>query len=343
MKAIVWRGESNYRVEDAAHPRPGDHQVLVEIAVTAICGSDMHLADFKAQPPVIPGHEAAGTIVEVGADVSATDRQAPKLGDRVALNPVQSCGDCHACKHGLRHLCMKCRHLGTTETAGTWAEYVAVDAACVHRIPKGVSLESASLTEPAAVCLESFRRADLHAGDSVVIIGDGPFGFLHAQIARLLKAGIVVVAGHHDQRLKRINAACAVVTCNTHREDLSRTVLSHAGGYGVDIVIEASGSADAPNLGLSLLRPRGSFVLFSYVWHPEPLDMGLIHMKELNILGSCRSLDAFDLCLRWMAEDKLDTAILLDRCLPLEEFHRAAEQIRRDKASLFKAALLPVR
>jgi threonine dehydrogenase-like Zn-dependent dehydrogenase len=199
------------------------------------------------------------------------------------------------------------------------------------------------LTEPAAVCLESFRRADLHSGDSVVIIGDGPFGFLHAQIARTLKAGIVVVAGHHDQRLERIKGACAAVICNTHRDDLVQTVLSQVGNHGADIVIEATGSRDAPNLGLSLLRPRGSFVLFSYVWQPKALDMGLIHMKELNVLGSCRSLDAFDLCLSWMAEDQLDTSILLDRFFPLEEFHRAAEQIRRDKASLFKAALLPVR
>ena len=106
-------------------------------------------------------------------------------------------------------------------------------------------------------------------------------------------------------------------------------------------MIEATGSGDAPNLGLSLLRPRGSFVLFSYVWRPKPLDMGLIHMKELNILGSCRSADAFVTCLNWMAEGRLDTSLLLDLCVPLGQYHRAIEQVRGNKAAVFKAALLP--
>ena len=342
MKAVVWTGGSDYCIENVADPRPGPRQVLVRTAVAAVCGSDLHLADFRAQPPVIPGHEAAGTIVLVGDGALSPDGRTPNVGDRVVLDPVQSCGTCYACTHELRHLCSRCRHLGTSNTPGTWAEVVAVDAACAYRVPEVVSLESASLVEPAAVCLESYRRADLRPGESVVIIGDGPFGFLHAQIARILQAGSVVVAGHHDERLGRISAACGAATCNTYREELGRVVLKHAPAHGADIVIEATGSGDAPNLGLSLLRPRGSLVLFGYVWRPKPLDMGMIHMKELNILGSCRSADAFDTCLNWMAEGLLDTSLLLDLCVPLDEYHRAIEQVRRNKAAVFKAALLPM-
>lgn len=341
MKAVVWRGEQRFGLEEVADPRPGPRQVLVKIAVAAICGSDRHLKDWGTQPPAIPGHEAAGTVVEAGSEVAEIGQPPIGPGDRVALDPVQVCGNCYACTHGIQHLCTRCRHLGSAQTPGTWAEYVAVDAVNAHRVPETVSMESASLTEPAAVCLESLRRSGLETGQTVVVIGDGPFGFLHAQIARVLGAGAIVVAGHHDERLARIRHATGARTCNTHREDFGQVVRGVTGTDGVDTVVEASGSGDSPLLGLPLLRPRGTLVLFSYIWQPKALDMGLIHMRELAILGSCRSLDAFDTCLSWMAQGRIDTSALLDLRLPLGECQRALSEVESRKAAIFKAALMP--
>jgi threonine dehydrogenase-like Zn-dependent dehydrogenase len=341
MKAVVWQGGKRFALEETEMPRPGARALLVHVDVTLVCGSDLHLDDWDTEPPVIPGHEASGTVVEVGAEALRADGSKPVAGERVALDPVQVCGSCYACTHGIPHLCTRCRHLGGSAAPGTWAEYVAVDAANAHRVPEGVSMESASMVEPCAVCLESFRRAGMRSGDGVLVIGDGPFGFLHAQIARILGAGALVVAGHYDARLRRIRAATGAATCNTHHEELRELVRREAGDDGLDIVVEASGAGPSPNLGLPLLRPRGTFVVFSYIWHPEVLDMGLIGMKELNIVGSCRSLEGFDTCLGWMASRKLDPAALLDLRVPLADYERALGALRADKASIFKAALIP--
>ena len=335
MRAIVWRGGRALRPESVPEPRPGTGQVLVRVEVTAICGSDLHLQEFGATPPVIPGHEAAGVVVEVGPGVHA-----PAVGRRVTLDPVQRCGVCHPCKSGMGHLCLDTRHLGWGQCAGTWAQLVAVDAVNAHPIPDAVSFAEASLCEPASVCYESFQRARLEPGQSVLVIGDGPFGFLHAQWARTLGARPIVVLGHHDARLQRIRATTGAVVCNTRREDVARVASDHL-GPGADVVVEATGASASPGLGISLLRPRGTLVIFSYVWEPRPLDLGAIHMKELCLMGSCRSLEAFPHSIRMIAEGRLDTRALIGETLPLEQLEEGLRMLDQRKGELFKVALTP--
>lgn len=336
MNAIVWHGGHDFRLEAVPDPEPGPNQVLVRIEVTAICGSDLHLPEFGAPPPIVPGHEGCGTVTAVGTGVSSL-----REGDRVTLNPVQICGRCYCCTSGIEHLCLNTRHLGSRETAGTWAELVAIDEGNAHRVPDGVSFTQAALTEPTAVCYQSFRRAGLSAGDSVLILGDGPFGFLHAQIAAAMGAGTVICAGHYDQRLSRIRRRTGAVVCNTRSQDLSEVLSAEVGSPGVDVAVEATGSGAAPSVGLRALRPRGTLVVFSYVWEPEPLEMGLIHMQELNVLGSCRSQNAFDTCLSLMAQGTVDTEALVDMSVPMRDYAAALERLRADKAGTFKAVLLP--
>jgi threonine dehydrogenase-like Zn-dependent dehydrogenase len=208
MKALVWKGGQSFSLDEMPVPKPGAGQVVVKVAAAAICGSDFHLADFGAQPPLIPGHEVSGTVAELGLGVNGL-----RLGDRVALDPVQRCGSCWACRNGVDHLCINCRHLGDRQVPGGWAEYVAVDAANAYPLGQNVSFLEASLSEPAAVCYESFMRAQLKAGQSVLVIGDGPFGFLHAQLAHTLGAAKVIVAGHHDKRLECIAAVSGALVC----------------------------------------------------------------------------------------------------------------------------------
>jgi threonine dehydrogenase-like Zn-dependent dehydrogenase len=261
----------------------------------------------------------------------------------VALDPVQRCGRCWCCTHGAEHLCENVRHLGMPGVAGPWAEVVAVDAANAHRIPDGVDFAAACLCEPAAVCYESYQRAGLQPGGRVLIIGDGPFGFLHAQIGRALGAGLVIVAGHYEQRLARINAETGALVCNTHHQDLTKLVKEKAGPPGLDLVIEATGAGASPYLGLSVLRPRGTLVIFSYIWKPQALDMGKIHMREINILGSCRSRGAYDPCLRLMGEGRLNTGSLVDLRLRLEDYGEAMEKLAKNKADIFKCVFFPTR
>jgi threonine dehydrogenase-like Zn-dependent dehydrogenase len=336
MKAIIWQGGKDMNPGEVPDPTPGPGQVLVRVHATAVCGSDMHLDDFGVGPPIVPGHEISGEIVRLGEGAGEL-----AVGDRVALDPVQRCGQCWCCTNGIEHLCTNVRHLGVDGYNGGWAEQVAVDAVNAHRLPDGVDMVEACLAEPATVCYESFRRCGLREGDRVLIVGDGPFGYLHAQIARALGAGTIVVAGHYDRRLRRIAARTGAVGVNTHHEDLAERLHAEVGPPGVDVAVEATGATASPNLCIRALRPRGSAVIFSYVWRPEPLDMGRIHMNELNVLGACRSLRAYGAVLSLMAEKKIDTGDLADVRVPLDQYDRAADQLKNHKSEVFKAVLLP--
>ncbi|MCC6123974.1 MAG: alcohol dehydrogenase catalytic domain-containing protein [Pirellulales bacterium] len=336
MKAVLWTGGETFELQDVPEPIPRPGQIVVKVHASAICGTDFHYADFKSQPPIIPGHEVAGVIVDKSADVGGLT-----IGEAVAINPVQRCGTCYACENGIGHLCLNTRHLGGEQAPGGWAEYVTADAANAHLLPRGLSFAAAALTEPVAVCYQSFLRAQSRPGQEVLILGDGPFGFLHAVIAKLLGAKTIFVAGHYDERLRRIAEQTRAVTCNSRREDLLEIVRHRTGGLGVDLVIEATGSSDAPNLGIAALRPRGTLVIFSYIWKPCPPDFGTVSMKELNLVGSCRSRGCFDPCLAWMAEGKIPAEKLVDLRVPLAEVNLAITQLKHRKKDIFKAVLLP--
>ncbi|MBN2291675.1 MAG: alcohol dehydrogenase catalytic domain-containing protein [Pirellulales bacterium] len=338
MKAVVWTGEQTFQLQDVPEPRPESGQVVVKVEAAAICGTDLHYADFQSTPPIIPGHEVAGIVVEKATDVNNFS-----IGDAVALDPVQRCGECYACASDFAHLCLNTRHLGSKCAPGGWAEYVAVDAANAYRIPEGVSFASAALAEPAAVCYQSFRRARLQAGQNVLIIGDGPFGLLHAAIARILGAKTIIVAGHYDERLARIVGHTRAISCNTHREDLGAVVAERTGGLGMDVAVDATGAGATPNIAISALRPRGTLVIFSYIWNPQPTDFPAVHLNELNLVGSCRSLGCFEPCLQWMAEDKLPAEDAVDLQIPLQHVNDAISELAQHKKDLFKAVLLPGR
>ena len=158
------------------------------------------------------------------------------------------------------------------------------------------------------------------------------------------------LAGHLDhvnvphspptRKQDRISGRGAVV-CNTRSEDLSSLLDRTVGPGGVDVAVEATGATASPNLAIRALRPRGRLVLFSYVWNPEPMDMGLIHMRELHVVGSCRSLDAVPVCLEMMGDGRLAPGELVDVRVPIGEFKEAFEALTKGRAEVFKAVLLP--
>lgn len=336
MRAIVWKGGQKFQVEQVAAPKAAPGRIVARIEAAAVCGSDSHLEDFGAVPPLIPGHEAAGVVVEVGEGVHGL-----ACGDRVAFDPVQRCGACWCCTQGVEHLCTNYRHLGDRQTPGCWAEYVAIDAVNAHVLPATLDFASACLTEPAAVCYHSLRRGALQSGQSVLIIGDGPFGFLHAQMAVALGAGLVIVAGHYDERLKRIAATTPCIVCNTGKQDLDSLLSKEVGPPGVDLAVEATGSGSVPNLALHALRPRGTLVIFSYIWQPQPLAMSLIHMNEINVVGSCRSHQAYRPVLEMIGAGAINTAAAIDLRAPLEDCPGVMQALRQKKAEIFKAVFLP--
>lgn len=336
MKAVVWTGNHHFEVQNVPVPAYGPDQVLVRVHAASICTTDFHYPEFNCVPPIVPGHEVAGTIAEIGKEVKNL-----KVGQRVTLDPVQHCGRCSCCIGGYQHLCLYARHLGDTDIPGGWGQFVAIDAQNAYPLPDCVDFQTAALAEPAAVCLESYLRADFQKGQTVLVLGDGTFGFIHAMIARILEAGKIIVAGHYEERLARIAAKTGALTCNTHHENLASFLQKQKISPGADLAVECTGATAAPNLGLASLRPRGTLIIFSLVWEPEILNLGLISMKELNVLGSCRSLNCFAQCVEWMGQGILDVGDLVDIEVPLEKVNDAMELLRNNKKNRFKAVLLP--
>lgn len=336
MKAVVWTGQENFELQEVPVPKIKPNQVLIKVEAASICTTDFHYENFGCVPPIVPGHEVAGIVIETGSQVKTL-----QTGQRVTLDPVQRCGQCSCCLGGYEHLCLNARHLGDTDIPGGWGEYVAIDAHNAYPIPDSVPFEQAALTEPAAVCMESFLRADFAHEQSVLIMGDGTFGFVHTMFAQIYDAKTIIVAGHYDQRLKRIAEKTGAITCNTHHDSLKDCLDKADLGPGIDLAIEVTGATPVPNMALKTLRPRGTMVLFSYVWTPEILNLGLIHMKELNVLGACRSLGCFEKCVRMMHKGQLDLEALIDIVVPLKDVNKAMEKLKKDKKNCFKAVLIP--
>ncbi|HEU0115667.1 MAG TPA: alcohol dehydrogenase catalytic domain-containing protein, partial [Thermomicrobiales bacterium] len=197
MKALRLVAPGQVELADVPPPAPAPDQALIRTGAATICTSD--LADIRGNPfgiplPVVIGHEGAGTVAAVGADVSGI---AP--GDRVAAHPVHPCGACAECRRGLGHLCRNLSHFGI-DLPGTFAAYFVARRDRVRRLPDGVDFATAALAEPVCVCLEAIRRARVEPGQSLLILGDGPFGALMARLAGRLPDLRIVIAGRHDFR-----------------------------------------------------------------------------------------------------------------------------------------------
>src|SRR5690606_38916289 len=177
-------------------PVPGAGEVLVEVAHVGVCGSDLLIWEgglSRVRPPVVLGHEFCGTVVD------ANGAPGVRAGDRVAVEPLLTCGRCHPCRNGAAHVCRALRLIGI-DVDGAAARLVRVSADRLHRLPDGLPLRDAALTEPTSVAVHMVRRAGVSFGDTVAVLGGGPVGALVAIVARYAGAARVVVSEPNPAR-----------------------------------------------------------------------------------------------------------------------------------------------
>jgi 2-desacetyl-2-hydroxyethyl bacteriochlorophyllide A dehydrogenase len=349
MKAVAkTRPEPGIDVLELQRPPLAADDVLVRVDAAGICGSDVHIYEWTPgyefltkHFPAVLGHEFAGVVEAVGDAV----RTGVRAGDRVTSETARTCGRCVLCRAGQGILCPMRAAQGRVglERRGAMSALVAVPGDCVHRVPDGVSLEEAALTEPAAVALGAVRTANLEPGEPLVILGPGPIGLLTLQLARAVGAGPILVVGHASdgKRLATAEALGAAETSTGDATVIARRVDALTGGVGLAVVIEASGAPAAAALGLSLLRKGGTLVLVGI--YPEPLRVDAtrdIVRQMKSIRGSYGGSSAdFDRVLALMASRQLDVRPLISEVLPLAEATRGFELLRRKEA--FKVLLRP--
>jgi (R,R)-butanediol dehydrogenase/meso-butanediol dehydrogenase/diacetyl reductase len=329
MRAAVWYGAMDVRVEDVPVTPPGPGEATIEVAYCGICGSDLHeYADGPHAVPVgaphpesgvaaplILGHEFCGTVTQVGDGVTAV---AP--GDRVAVEPHYRCGSCPRCLAGEYNIC---RHFGFAGLMGHGglAEHATVPAYMLHRLPEQVSLEQAAVFEPAAVALHAVRRAGIRPAETVAVLGLGPIGLLVTQLAALYGAGRIVAADRSAARRElalRLGAAEAGA-------DLADVV----GGEGADVVFEAVGSEGTLRSCLVATR-RGGRVMFLGLTGTVSLDAFALVNNEQTIMTSVGYRDAYPELIRLVAEKGVDLTGIVTSTIPLEHVVRDGfEALRR--------------
>lgn len=291
MLAAVFHGPGHIAVEEVAIPEPAPDEILVRVGANTVCGTDARI--FRGEKtrgvrrPSILGHEFAGEVAEVGAEVVGFAR-----GDRVAVAPVIPCRACQTCLADRENACDRRAAMGY-EFDGGMAEFVRIPAVAlaaenVFRVGSDIPHEQLALAEPLSCCVNGFRRSGVTMGDRVVVLGAGPIGQLHTQLARVAGASEVVVSEPSDFRREVALVHGATRVVDPTRQDLRRIVHDVTDGQGADAVVVCIGVPDLVQQAISLTRKGGSLNLFA--GFPKgaraSVDPNEIHYRELVLTGT---------------------------------------------------------
>lgn len=285
MRGAVVYGKHDLRVEDVYRPRLGPRDVLIQVKACGVCGTDIHIYEGMvpmAKMPITPGHEFSGVVTELGGDVAWL-----REGEHVVVDPNLACGTCYYCRTGRRNLCLSWGAIGIT-VDGAYADYVKAPAEAVYKMPPNISFEEGAFAEPIGCCIEGVRRAQISLGDVVMILGAGPIGLIHLQLAKHAGAGFTIVSEISDRRRALAEELGADLTINPMEEDLTERVKEETGGRGVDVAIEAVGSPQTVNQAIRMVGPGGRVLIFGVC--PEEAEIRLkpfqVYRKEISIIGS---------------------------------------------------------
>lgn len=295
MKAALWYGKNDVRVEEIEEPQVVKNSVKIKVKWCGICGSDLH--EYLGGPifipvgqphplsgnvaPVVLGHEFSGEVVEVGEGVSKL-----KPGDRVAVEPIVACGKCPACREGKYNLCSSLGFHGLCGSGGGFAEYTVFPAEFVHKIPDSMSYEQAALIEPMAVALHSIRIADFKTGDTALVLGSGPIGLATIECLKAAGASLVVVLQRKSVRQEYAKRAGADVVLDPNEVDVAAEVKKLTDGVGVDTAFETTGAEVGVNIGLDSIKFEGTLVITSIWERPMTFNPNVLVFQEKKIVGT---------------------------------------------------------
>lgn len=298
MQALRFHARRDVRLDDVAEPVPGADQVKIRVESAGICGSDIH--EFRGGPISIPttdahpltrdvapltlGHEFAGTVTEVGPEVTEV-----RPGDRVAVNAAIWCGECAACRAGATNICARIGFHGVSGEGGAFAAFDVVRARAVHVLPDALPSDVGALLEPLATGVHAVRQAIGQAppdGATVLILGGGPIGLCTALAARELGVATVVLAEPSDARRTAGKAFGADVTIDPRSTDTLAAVQDITGGLGVHAALDAAAGPGTFDTALASVRAHGTVVNVAAWEAPIPFNPTVLLFREARVTGS---------------------------------------------------------
>jgi threonine dehydrogenase-like Zn-dependent dehydrogenase len=311
MAAAVYQSPGVVTVEDRPVTRPGPGRVLVRVHHCGICGSDIHqLRDgWGFKPGAVAGHEWAGTIAAIGADVTTW-----AVGERVVGGPSPKCGKCRRCAEGKPSQCENRNTLITENSDGAFAEFINVPSGGILRLPDRLSARHAALAEPLAVALHGITRSGIAPGDTAMVIGAGPIGALTVAALRILGIDHITVVEPSEPRraLARALGATEVIE-PSELETFPSWEPERMASRSVHVVLECSGRKEAIEAGFSQLRRGGMLVMVGAgIDHPT-FDPNRMILNELQVCGSfVYDLDGFERALELLSSPSFPSELLID-------------------------------
>jgi L-iditol 2-dehydrogenase len=345
MQALLLTEYRKLELTSLDRPTVGPEDVLVSVRACGICGSDVHGYDGSTGrriPPLVMGHESAGVVAEIGANVSHV-----RPGDRVALDSLLSCGECELCRNGQTNMCAGRRILGVAchefRQQGAFAEFVVVPQQAIYPVPNELSFEHAALVEPVSVALHAVGRLRIDLGDSAAVVGSGMIGLLVIQALRIAGCDEVIAIDLDDDRLRLAAELGATATINTAKCDAVAAVLERTGGRGVDVAMEVVGSAKPLAAAIGCVRRGGQIGLVGNLAAEVPLPLQIVVMRELSLFGTCASAGEYPRAIELIASGAIRVAPLVTAVAPLAEGPRWFERLYAREPGLLKVVLCPER
>lgn len=347
MKALLLESPGQLRHCDVQTPTPGPGEVLVRVAACGICGSDVHGytgSTGRRIPPLVMGHEAAGTVDAVGAGVDDLP-----VGTRVALDSTVFCGSCEHCRAGRENLCTDRQVLGVScgqyRRHGCFAEFVVVPRRVAYPIPDSLDFLSAALLEPLTIALHAVHLAEVGPSTrSAVVVGAGPIGL--ACVAALRAYGVQRVAsidldaGRLEQAT-RIGATETIPAGEEAGKAAARWGTSTADTDGADVVFEAVGATAPVRTAVDACTRGGTVVLVGNVSPSIELPLQAVVTRQLRLQGSCSSAGSYPEAIRLVSEGRIDLSSFVSRVAPLSEGVEWFERLHHREPGLVKVVLRP--
>ena len=333
MQALVLEATRELALRDIDLPQDlGAQDVRIRIHTVGICGSDLHyythgrIGPFKVEAPMVLGHEASGTIIEVGSAVTQL-----KVGDRVCMEPGIPRLDSPATLRGLYNLDPSVRFWATPPIHGCLTGSVVHPAAFTYRLPDNVSFAEGAIVEPLSIGLQAATKARMKPGDTAVVIGAGTIGAMTALAALAGGAARVILADVVAEKLAHFANNPAVITVDVTQQALTDVVQQVTEGWGADVVFEASGHAGVYQTLLDLVCPGGCAVLVGMPPGPVALDVVTMQTKEVRLESVFRYANIFPRALALLSSGMIDVKPFISRSFPFSRGIEAFEEAARGR------------
>lgn len=319
MKAAVFYGKGDLRVEEAVKPVAAKGEILIKVRACGVCGTDVHIFSgdegaAKTTPPVILGHEFSGEVEETGEGVVDF-----RKGDRVCVDPNVLCGECFYCKSALGHFCEHMQGIGTTVNGG-FAQYVAVPAKQAYKLADGTSFEEGAMTEPVACCLHGIDMCNIRPGDDVAVIGGGMIGLIMLQLARLKGATRVVLIEPVSQKRETALKLGAFMTVDPVKED-AKAAIARAGIKRLSCVIECVGLVSTIEQAIDIAGKAATVMMFGLTKPEAELKVKpfTVFQKEIVLKSSFINPYTQGRALNLINSKTLDVSSMVAEVVPLEK------------------------